>query len=78
MPKLVALLAESYNPHVRYGACMAVGISCARTGSAEAIRLLEPMLTDVSDFVRQVRLWCLVPARVPFCLYSALCLPVRL
>lgn len=53
VPKLVSLLAESYNPHVRYGACLAVGIACARTGSAEAVRLLEPMLADVSDFVRQ-------------------------
>ena len=55
MPKLVSLLAESYNPHVRYGACIAIGIACARTGNADAIRLLEPMLTDLSDFVRQVR-----------------------
>ncbi len=31
-PKLVSLLAESYNPHVRYGATLAVGISCAGTG----------------------------------------------
>lgn len=28
-PKIVALLAESFNPHVRYGAAMAVGIACA-------------------------------------------------
>ena len=26
------LLAESYNPHVRYGAALALGISCAGTG----------------------------------------------
>lgn len=31
VPGLVELLAESFNPHVRYGACMAVGISCAGT-----------------------------------------------
>jgi len=53
VPKLVSLLAESYNPHVRYGACIAVGVACARTGSADAVALLEPMLADVSDFVRQ-------------------------
>lgn len=28
-PKIVALLAESFNPHVRYGAAMAIGIACA-------------------------------------------------
>ena len=31
-PRVVGLLAESYNPHVRYGAAMAVGISCSGTG----------------------------------------------
>jgi hypothetical protein len=31
VPKLVGLLAESFNPHMRYGACMAVGIACAGT-----------------------------------------------
>jgi 26S proteasome regulatory subunit N2 len=52
-PKLVALLAGSYNPHVRYGATIAVGISCAGTGLQAAIDLLEPMLSDDVDFVRQ-------------------------
>ncbi|XP_071713352.1 26S proteasome non-ATPase regulatory subunit 1 homolog A-like [Rutidosis leptorrhynchoides] len=52
-PRTVALLAESYNPHVRYGAAMAVGISCAGTGLSEAISLLEPLTSDVVDFVRQ-------------------------
>ncbi|XP_076948182.1 26S proteasome non-ATPase regulatory subunit 1 homolog B-like [Bidens hawaiensis] len=52
-PKTVALLSESYNPHVRYGAAMAVGISCAGTGLSEAISLLEPLTSDVTDFVRQ-------------------------
>ena len=53
VPRMVELLAESYNPHVRYGAAMALGISCAGTGLDEAIDLLEPMLKDSTDFVRQ-------------------------
>lgn len=58
VPSLVALLSQSFNPHVRYGACMAVGIACAATASAsaraEAVNLLEPMTTaDPVDFVRQ-------------------------
>ncbi|KVH90966.1 26S proteasome regulatory complex, non-ATPase subcomplex, Rpn2/Psmd1 subunit [Cynara cardunculus var. scolymus] len=52
-PRIVSLLSESYNPHVRYGAAMAVGISCAGTGLSEAISLLEPLTSDVVDFVRQ-------------------------
>ena len=35
-PKMVSLLAESYNPHVRYGSTLAVGIACA--GSALPVR----------------------------------------
>lgn len=53
VPRMVELLAESYNPHVRYGSAMALGISCAGTGLDEAIELLEPMLKDPTDFVRQ-------------------------
>ncbi|KAF9951015.1 proteasome regulatory particle base subunit, partial [Modicella reniformis] len=53
VPRIVQLLSESYNPHVRYGACLALGISCAGTGLLEAIELLEPMTKDNIDFVRQ-------------------------
>ncbi|XP_019192354.1 PREDICTED: 26S proteasome non-ATPase regulatory subunit 1 homolog A-like [Ipomoea nil] len=53
VPRIVSLLSESYNPHVRYGAALAVGISCAGTGLSEAISLLEPLTSDVVDFVRQ-------------------------
>lgn len=53
VPRMVELLSESYNPHVRYGSAMALGISCAGTGLDEAIDLLEPMMKDPSDFVRQ-------------------------
>jgi 26S proteasome regulatory subunit N2 len=53
VPRMVELLSESYNPHVRYGASMALGIACAGTGLDEAIDLLEPMIKDPTDFVRQ-------------------------
>lgn len=58
-PRLLSLLAESYNPHVRYGVTQAVGISCAGTGLMEAIELLEPMTNDPTDFVRQGALMAL-------------------
>lgn len=32
-PAIVSLLAQSYNPHLRYGAAMAVGIACAGSGA---------------------------------------------
>lgn len=53
VPRMVELLSESYNPHVRYGAAMALGISCAGTGLDEAVDLLEPIIKDPVDFVRQ-------------------------
>jgi len=53
VPELVKLLLESFNPHVRYASCMAVGIAMAGSGDAASIALLEPMLNDMTDFVRQ-------------------------
>jgi 26S proteasome regulatory subunit N2 len=53
VPQLVKLLLESFNPHVRYASCMAVGIAMAGSGDAESVALLEPMLNDMTDFVRQ-------------------------
>ena len=32
VPRVVQLLSESYNPNVRYGSALALGISCAGTG----------------------------------------------
>ena len=53
VPQLVKLLLESFNPHVRYASCMAVGIAMAGTGDSEAVSLLEPMMEDMTDYVRQ-------------------------
>ncbi|KAI9225133.1 armadillo-type protein [Blastocladiella britannica] len=53
VPRVVELLSESFNPNVRYGACMALGVSCASTNDPEALALLEPLLKDSVDFVRQ-------------------------
>lgn len=53
VPELVKLLLESFNPHVRYASCMAVGIAMAGTGDAASLSLLEPMLDDTTDYVRQ-------------------------
>ena len=53
VPMLVKLLMESFNPHVRYASCMAVGIAMAGTGDSESIAMLEPMLDDMTDYVRQ-------------------------
>lgn len=53
VPRIVQLLSESYNPHVRCGATLALGIACAGTGLQEAVEILEPMTKDSVDFVRQ-------------------------
>jgi 26S proteasome regulatory subunit N2 len=53
VPRVVQLLSESYNPHVRYGATLALGVACAGTGLLEAIEILEPLKKDPVDFVRQ-------------------------
>lgn len=53
LPSTVMLLSESFNPHVRYGTCMALGIACAGSGSAEAIALVEPLVEDPVGYVRQ-------------------------
>merc|ERR1712025_922041 len=47
IPSMVSLLSESYNPHVRYGAAMALGVACAGLGQKEALGLLEPLTNDL-------------------------------
>ena len=53
LPRIVELLTESYNPHVRYGAAMALGIAFAGSGNKLAIELIRPLCKDFTDFVRQ-------------------------
>ncbi|VDP64555.1 unnamed protein product [Schistosoma mattheei] len=53
VPSLVSLLVESYHPHLRYGAAMAVGIACAGTALKEAVSLLETLHEGTVPFVRQ-------------------------
>lgn len=53
VPKLVSLLSESFNPHVRYGAALAVGIACSGSALKDATDLLYGMLGDSVDFVKQ-------------------------
>ena len=51
--KVISLLSESYNPHVRYGAAMALGISCAGTSLTQAYNVLQPLFADPNYLVRQ-------------------------
>merc|ERR1719160_1982371 len=53
IPSVVKLLSESYNPHVRYAAALALGIACAGSANIDAHNLLMPLISDASDFVRQ-------------------------
>ncbi|KAH3674452.1 hypothetical protein WICMUC_003289 [Wickerhamomyces mucosus] len=53
VPRIVELLSESHNPHVRYGTAIALGISCAGRGLPQAVNVLEPLTKDPVDFVRQ-------------------------
>jgi 26S proteasome regulatory subunit N2 len=60
VPRVVQLLANSYNSHVRYGAAAAIGIACAATGNAHAISVLKKMYTeDTVDYVKQAALMSL-------------------
>ncbi|KAL7672402.1 hypothetical protein ACOME3_007289 [Neoechinorhynchus agilis] len=49
---IVNLLKESYNPHVRFGACVALGISCMSSGNQEIVDALQTSLNDPVSFVR--------------------------
>jgi len=53
VPKIVSLLSDSYNPHVRQGVAMAIGVACAAKPNTEALNILENLLSDNTNFVRQ-------------------------
>ncbi|CAH8500234.1 unnamed protein product [Dicrocoelium dendriticum] len=53
VPALVSLLTESYHPHLRFGAAMAMGVACAGTALKEAVGLLETLYEGTVPFVRQ-------------------------
>ncbi|KAJ6231397.1 26s proteasome non-atpase regulatory subunit 1 [Anaeramoeba flamelloides] len=53
VPKTLSLLAKSYNNSVRFGAAMALGITCAGTANKDALELLGPLTKDLNNIVRQ-------------------------
>ena len=57
LPPLVSLLSDSYNPHVRYGSALALGIALSGQAATEtggaALDLLDALHADKVDFVRQ-------------------------
>lgn len=53
VPKIINLLINSYNSQVRFGAALAIGISCAGSNSKEALSALQNLQSDTASFVRQ-------------------------
>ena len=53
IPGVIRLLSQSFNPHIRYGCAMAVGICSAGRVSDDVLGIVEPLLSDKTDFVRQ-------------------------
>ncbi|KAL7712588.1 26S proteasome non-ATPase regulatory subunit [Entamoeba marina] len=51
--KTIHLLIDSYNPHIRFGSALALGIAGASSNNPHVIKLLEPLLKDPTDFVKQ-------------------------
>lgn len=51
--KIITLLVTSYNSHVRYGAAMALGIASHGKYNQSVVYILEGMLKDNADIVRQ-------------------------
>lgn len=51
--EMTKLLADSYNPHIRYGVAMALGVAAAGTARKDVVDLLWNLKNDLTDFVRQ-------------------------
>jgi 26S proteasome regulatory subunit N2 len=54
--EILKLLLISYNPHIRYGAALALGIAFPASGRSDLINMLKPLSRDLIDFVRQAAL----------------------
>lgn len=50
---MTKVLADSYNPHIRYGVAMALGIAASGTARKDAVDMLWTLKDDLTDFVRQ-------------------------
>lgn len=53
LPKIISLLVASYNHHVRYAAALALAIASHAKPLPQVIAILQPMLQDPADIVRQ-------------------------
>ena len=56
LPDVIKLLSQNFNPHIRYGCALAIGICCSGKRTDAVLNILEPLLTDKTDFVRQAAL----------------------
>lgn len=61
--KVISLLSESYNNHVRYGAVMAIGIACSGSAKYNPFKVIEPLFNDSNFLVRQA---CLLATGMMF------------
>lgn len=51
---MLRLLLESYNPHLRFGSLIALGIGFAGTADAKVLDMIDPLMrSDKVDYVRQ-------------------------
>eukprot|EP00792_Barthelona_sp_PAP020_P002962 TRINITY_DN1463_c0_g1_i1.p1 TRINITY_DN1463_c0_g1~~TRINITY_DN1463_c0_g1_i1.p1 ORF type:complete len:934 (+),score=273.26 TRINITY_DN1463_c0_g1_i1:41-2842(+) len=51
--EMLKLLSRSYNPHVRFGVALAIGLSNAGTGDELSVQILRTLGKDMNNFVRQ-------------------------
>jgi 26S proteasome regulatory subunit N2 len=50
---MTRVLADSYNPHIRYGVAMALAVAASGAPSREVVDMLWTLKDDLVDFVRQ-------------------------
>ncbi len=47
------MMSSSYNPHIRYGLCLALAIGGPLEQGEAIAELIWPFFTDTTDFVKQ-------------------------